>query len=77
MHNVILFPVVRCLEDGLWHGCRRYRHVGEVKQAVSAKDWKRIYDWDLRRMLREGLLAAEPAAGNGALLLLLKTVVRV
>ena len=54
MHNVILFPVVRRLEDRLWHGCRRYRNVGEVKQAVSAKDWKRIYDWDLRRMLREG-----------------------
>ena len=56
MHNVILFPVVR----------RRYRHVGEVKQAVSAKEWKRIYDWDLHRMLREGLLATEPAAGNAA-----------
>ena len=39
-------------------------HVGEVKQAVSAKDWKRIYDWDLRRMLREVLLAPEPAGGQ-------------
>ena len=66
MHDVILFPVVRRLEDGLWHGCRRYQNVGEVKQAVSARDWKRIYDWDLRRMLHEGLLTPEPAAGNAA-----------
>ena len=66
MHDVILFPVVRRLEDGLWHGCRRYQNVGEVKQAVSARDWKRLYDWDLRRMLHEGLLAPEPAAGNAA-----------
>jgi hypothetical protein len=44
MNNVILFPGLIRLEDGLWHGCRRYRHVGEVKVAV----------WDLRRMLHEG-----------------------
>ena len=42
------------------------RTLEKVKQAVSARDWKRIYDWDLRRMLHEGLLAPEPAAGNAA-----------
>jgi hypothetical protein len=52
MDNVILFPGWIRVDDGLWHGCKKYRHIGIVKESIPAKDWKRLYQWDLVRWLR-------------------------
>ena len=66
MNNLILFPGWIRLSDGLWHGCKKYRHIGEVKEAISAKDWARVYQRDLRRYLRGELEPARIPSGNAA-----------
>jgi hypothetical protein len=65
-NNLILFPGYLRRNGVLWHGCRKYRHVGEMKEAISAKDWARSYQWDLRRFLRGEFEVAEPRGGNAA-----------
>ena len=52
MDNVILFPGWIRVSDGLWHGGRKYSHIGIVKETIAEKDWLRIYKWDYLRWLR-------------------------
>jgi hypothetical protein len=66
MNNLILFPGWIRLSDGLWHGCKKYRHIGEVKESISAKDWARVYQQDLRRFLRGELDALGRPSGSAA-----------
>ena len=34
MDNVILFPGWIRVSDGLWHGGKKYRHIGIVKETI-------------------------------------------
>lgn len=52
MDNAILFPGWICVSDGLWHGGKKYRHIGIVKETILPKDWERLYKWDFLRWLR-------------------------
>ena len=67
MNNDILFPGYICVDDGLWHGGRKYEHVGIMKERISAKDWKRVYQWDFLRWLRgQRDVSVTPQRGGGA-----------
>jgi hypothetical protein len=50
--NVITFP--HCRWDGRhwWHGGKNYVHLGKLKALCTAAEWRRIYEYDLRRRLR-------------------------
>jgi hypothetical protein len=50
--NVIVFPSCLQIGDWWWYGGKQWKHVGKIKEAVSARDWERLYQWDLRRFLR-------------------------
>ena len=52
MDNVILFPGWIRVSDGLWHGGKKYRHIGIVKETIPVKDWRRLYLWDCVRWAR-------------------------
>lgn len=64
MNNVVTFPA--CLWDGSmwWHAGKSYVHLGKLKELCTTAEWRRIYEYDIRRHLREPL--CESRGGNAA-----------
>jgi hypothetical protein len=54
--NIVPFPVCvreRSKEGGWWYAGKKYDWVGEVKKLVTDREWRRIYERDLLRHVRE------------------------
>ena len=44
MNNLVFFPSYRRDKHGLLYGGRRYRGSAEIREAVSDRDWRRLYE---------------------------------
>ena len=66
MNNLILFPSFIRVNDQWRHGGRTYRNVQELAETLSASDYRRAYEWDLRRTLREHSGSHSNTGGSAA-----------
>jgi hypothetical protein len=41
-----------------------WEHVGKIKEAATAKDWERLYQWDVRRFLRGEICNSHKQTGD-------------
>jgi hypothetical protein len=63
--NVIFFPVSWKHDGGIWHGGRFFKSVDELSDALSDKDWRRLREWELRRLAWRMHKASERGVAQG------------
>ena len=64
--NVVNFPGYYRVGDFWLYAGKKWKHVGKIKEAVSARDWERLYQWDVRRFLRGEICNSGKQHGKGS-----------
>ena len=65
MSNVVNFPGYYRV-GGFWqYAGKQWKDVRIIKDAVTARDWERIHQWDVRRFLRGEICNSHKKNGGG------------
>jgi hypothetical protein len=46
--NMVYFPVACRISGRIWHGGRAFESKQELIDSLSAKDWRRVVEWERR-----------------------------
>ena len=63
MSNVIFFPACIRIKGWWWHAGKKYRDVLVLKDSISEREYERVYQFDLRQVLREELVKSKQQGG--------------